>query len=115
MAALDITDDTIPASVDGDPRETYVYLLTEVVDNLGLHTTPTWQRLTTPGRLLFARMCHRVTGEYPADTEERRARRAEVMAPWVDPDHLRYSHNGPTTPDGGPLLADDPTTTEEGN
>ncbi|OBB21103.1 hypothetical protein A5761_03060 [Mycolicibacterium setense] len=101
MAALNVNADEMPEEVLSDREETFVYLLREVVDNLGLHTTSAWQQLSTPGRLLFAKLCHRLTGDHPVDTDEHRERRAEVMAPWVDADHARYSHLGPTTRHGG--------------
>ena len=96
IVALGIKPDRLPADVVDVPERALVYVFREVVQRLDFHRTPGWQRLSVPGRVLFAKLACLMTGDYPADTESKRERRRDLLAPWVDRDDPRYSDDGPT-------------------
>lgn len=92
-------------------RNPLATVFSAVALNLGLHEQPQWRTLSVPGRLLFAKIAHRVTGDLLVGTTDRQAGgvtvawtdpdvRRDLLSPWVDRTDARYSDAGPTLSGG---------------
>lgn len=64
-----------------------------VVDHFDIHTTPVWDTIDAPTRLLFAKMCVGIS-DCVVTTDAEADHRRELFAPWIDPDSERWVTDG---------------------